>query len=240
MPLPGKSRSNKLRKIRKHPVPRLRTAVRTQKPASREAKRSSGTNPHPFLLPLSVTRAELLDKGGDSDHRFRQLLFDFSTLGASLEVARSHLASLLGLSSPQYNIAMILASHQNTGGINVSDVARRLHVSTAFITAEAGKLEQMSLLEKRPNPKDGRGILLRLTAKGETLVQRVGPERQMVNDELFCSLSARAFRDLSKTLSALIDDFAYTLSLLKHLQNGPAGSLVPAEAKSRSRKRIED
>ena len=114
----------------------------------------------PFHLALSASLAELLDEGGKTDHRFRQLLYDFSTLGASLEVARAYLASQLGISPPQYNIAMIVANHQNTGGISVTDVAKRLHVSTAFITLEAGSLEQAGLIEKKPNPKDRRGIFL--------------------------------------------------------------------------------
>src|SRR5271163_3548792 len=169
----------------------------------------------PFRMALSASLVDLLDEGGKTDHRFRQLLYDFSTLGASLEVARSYLASQLGISPPQYNIAMILANHQNTGGISVSDVAKRLHVSTAFITLEAGSLEQAGLIEKKPNPKDRRGVFLRLTRRGETLVASIGPERQRVNDHLFGSLSAKEFRLLCDTLSSLLDDFAYTVRLLK-------------------------
>jgi hypothetical protein len=36
-----------------------------------------------------------------------------------------------------------------------------------------------------------------------------------VNDHLFGSLSAKDFRRLSETLSSLLDDFAYTVRLLK-------------------------
>jgi hypothetical protein len=104
----------------------------------KKATRAEAAKTSPFHLALSASVVDLLDEGGQTDHRFRQLLYDFSTLGASLEVARSYLASQLGISPPQYNIAMILANHQNTGGISVSDVAKRLHVSTAFITLEAG------------------------------------------------------------------------------------------------------
>jgi hypothetical protein len=46
-------------------------------------------------------------------------------------------------------------------------------------------------------------------------VERIGPERQRVNDHLFGSLSAKDFRRLSETLSSLLDDFAYTVRLLK-------------------------
>ena len=169
-----------------------------------------------FRLPLSATRVELLDESGTTDHRFRQLLHDFSALAATLEMARGHLASIIGLTSPQYNIAMVLANYQNAGGICVSDVAKRLHVSTAFITSEAGNLERAGLVSKRPNPGDGRGVLLRLTPRGEALVRQVGPERQRVNDHLFNSLTAKGFRGLSKSLATLLNDFAYTVSLLKH------------------------
>src|ERR1700733_643896 len=158
----------------------------------------------PFRLALSASLVELLDEGGKTDHRFRQLLYDFSTLGASLEVARAYLAAHLGISPPQYNIAMIVANHQNTGGISGTDVAKRLHVSTAFITLEAGSLEQAGLIEKKPNPKDRRGVFLRLTSRGETLVASIGPERQRVNDHLFGSLSAKEFQRLCDTLSSLL------------------------------------
>jgi DNA-binding MarR family transcriptional regulator len=211
MPIPATPRKTKLRKNNS----RLVASVRETAPKRLKSASGPSSAETSFHLPLSTTRIELLDRGGDTDHRFRQLLFDFSTLGASIEVARAHLASVLGLSSPQYNIAMVLANHQNVGGISVSEVARHLHVSTAFITCEAGKLEQSGFVEKLPNPSDGRGVLLRLSARGAALVQRIGTERQVVNDHLFASLTARDFQELSKTLSALIDDFSHTLSLLK-------------------------
>lgn len=179
----------------------------------------------PFHLALSASLVELLDEGGKTDHRFRQLLYDFSTLGASLEVARAYLASQLGISPPQYNIAMIVANHQNTGGISVTDVARRLHVSTAFITLEAGSLEQAGLIEKKPNPKDRRGVFLRLSRRGESLVESIGPERQRVNDHLFGSLTAKDFRRLSETLSSLLDDFAYTVRLIKSARSDRSPAL---------------
>ena len=205
---PTKSRGK--RQLGNSPTRRSVFSGKLKNPTRAETPKSSA-----FHLALSASLVDLLDEGGQTDHRFRQLLYDFSTLGASLEVARSYLASQLGISPPQYNIAMILANHQNTGGISVSDVAKRLHVSTAFITLEAGSLEQAGLIEKRPNPKDRRGVFLRLTRRGETLVASIGPERQRVNDHLFGSLSAKEFRRLCDTLSSLLDDFAYTVRLLK-------------------------
>ncbi len=166
-------------------------------------------------MPPSVSRAELLDEDGASDRRFRQFLYDFSVLGASLESARSYLASQIGLTSPQYNVVMIVAQYQGAAGVSGSEVAQHLHVTTAFITSEVGKLERMGWIEKRPNPKDGRGVLLRLTRLGEAKVRQIGPERRRVNDRLFKRLSGRDFRALSKTFAGLIDDFSATVRSLK-------------------------
>jgi len=163
----------------------------------------------------SVSSPALLDPQGKTDHRFRQFLYDFSTLGISLEIVRSHLASLLGLTSPQYNIIMVLANGGGKG-ISVSDVARRLHVSTAFIAAEGINLESSGLIEKRRNPDDGRGVLLHLTQLGWGRVVQIGPERQKINDHLFGSLSAQGFRQLAETLASLLDDFNYTVRLVKN------------------------
>jgi len=218
-----KTRSTRKRPGGSYAVARQRSAAISRKPESLKPKSKIAkskivkeTGGRVFRLPLSATRIELLDEGGATDHRFRQLLHDFSALAAALEMARAHLGSIIGLTSPQYNIAMVLANYQNAGGICVSDVAKRLHVSTAFITSEVRHLEKAGLVSKRPNPGDGRGVLLRLTPRGEALVRQVGPERQRVNDHLFNSLTAKGFRNLSKTLATLLNDFAYTVSLLKH------------------------
>lgn len=213
-----KLRRNELRAKRKRviakPVAVPGKAVGSK--AVRGKTLQNGSDNANFRVPVSVTREALLDDNGHTDHKFRQMLYDFSVLGASLEIARAHLASSIGLTSPQYNITMVIANLQGAAGIRVSDVAMRLHVSTAFVTSEAGKLEQMGLVKKRPNPSDGRGVLLRLTAKGEATVRQVSPLRQRMNDRLFASMSEKSFRNLAGTLSQLLDDFSDTIRMLEH------------------------
>jgi DNA-binding MarR family transcriptional regulator len=168
-----------------------------------------------FSLLPTVSKPELLDKGGGSDLVFRQFLYDFSAMAAHLESVRTYLASNLDLTSPQYNIVMVLAQHSGTKMMSVGDVARKLHVTTAFITGEIRKLERDGLVAKRRNPDDGRGVLLRLTPSGRARVQRTASQRSQVNDRLFRKLSAEDFRHLSKTVASLIDDFAQTVAMLK-------------------------
>jgi DNA-binding MarR family transcriptional regulator len=167
-----------------------------------------------FIFPATVSKPELLDSDGRSDRGFRQLLYDFSVLGAHLEFARAYLASQLGLSSPQYNIVMIIAQYQGAMGVSVSEVAQHLHVSTAFITAEVQRLEKRGLVRKYQNPKDGRSVLLRLSATGEQKVLQIGPKRLLVNDHLFRGLSGEDFRHLALIVASLIGDFAETTKML--------------------------
>jgi DNA-binding MarR family transcriptional regulator len=180
--------------------------------ASRSIKNAPG---HIFNLLPTVSKWELLDEDRTSDREFRQFLYDFSVLGVHLESARAYLASYIGISSPQYNIVMILAQYQQAEGINGSEVAEHLHVTTAFITSEIVKLERAGLVEKRRNPKDGRGVLLRLTEAGEAKVEEIGPQRLWVNDHLFNGISGKDFRHLGRTVASLVDDFAQTIDMLK-------------------------
>jgi DNA-binding MarR family transcriptional regulator len=204
--------------------------VRNERSASQEGPVRSK---HVFSLPVTVSRKELLDINGTSDGQFRQLLYDLSTLASHLESARAFLAGRIGLSSPQYNVTMIVARFQKREGVSVSEVAQRLHVSTAFVTSEAGKLETAGLIVKRQNPRDGRGILLRLSSLGEKKVREVGPVRLLVNDQLFRSISGEDFRHVARTIASLIDDFAGTIQMLKTL---PEDQIRRAAELSRKRR----
>src|SRR5580658_6450216 len=131
-----------------------------------------------FTAPLTVSHPPLLTRG--SDRRFRQLLADFLTVATQLEAVRSHLGGRAGLTGPQYSILMAVA-HLQAGrgvqvGVQVGQVAERLHVSSAFVTAETGKLARRDLLRKRPNPDDGRSVLLSLTPAGQDCVAALAPE----------------------------------------------------------------
>ena len=166
-------------------------------------------------LPPTISIPELLDEDGASDRHFRQFLYDVSAMGAYLESAREYFASEVGISPPQYNCAMIIAQYQGSAGVSVSEVAKHMHVSTAFVTSEAGKLEQAGLIEKYRNPDDGRGILLRLTKPGKARLREIEPQRLLINNSLFRSMTAEDFRHLAKIMASLIDDFAATVNMIK-------------------------
>lgn len=196
-------------------------------PSLRSAKSAKGSrSARVFTLLPTVSKPELLDEDGASDRNFRQFLYDFSSLANHLASARAYLAGRLGVTSPQYNILMIIAQYQGASGVSGSDVAQHMHVTTAFITSEIRKLELAGLVEKRPNPNDGRSILLRLTPTAEASVQQIAPERLFVNDQLFRGLSGEDFRHLAKTVASLMDDFSQTVDILKTMQRPRTSKLA--------------
>jgi DNA-binding MarR family transcriptional regulator len=171
-----------------------------------------------FRMPLTISHQELLDESGKSDRKFRQFLYDFSALGAYLGSAREYLAAQLGLTAPQYNCVMIVAQYQGAEGISVTEIARHLHVSIAFVTSEMRKLEHENLIEKRRNPEDGRGVLVRLTPGAEAKVMKLKKHLQFVNDSLFGNLSGASFSALANITAALIEPFTGTVEALEQME----------------------
>jgi DNA-binding MarR family transcriptional regulator len=164
--------------------------------------------------PLTVSRPALLE--GGSDAQFRSLIHALIAYGHRLDACRDAFAEIIGVSGVQYEILMLVSRAE---GLSVGEVAARLHRSGAFITIEANKLAQRSILEKSSDPADGRRVLLRITAHGARLVQQLAPHQRRVNDVLFECLDARRFkllRALASDLVACGDRAVAMLELLLH------------------------
>lgn len=149
-----------------------------------------------FRLPATVSRPALLL--GGSDARFRVLVADLVAIAEDMQAARAAFGRRIGLSGPAYSILMVVAERHAAGGVAVVEIARRLHVSGAFVTTEAGKLVRQGLLAKRPNPEDRRGVLLTLTAEGRRRVAAVAPHVRAVNDAMFGALAAAEVAALAR------------------------------------------
>jgi DNA-binding MarR family transcriptional regulator len=163
---------------------------------AREGKTAS------FHLPATVSRAALLEKG--SDDRFRRFVYDLLTIASRMTTVREHLGSRIGISAPQYSLLMAVGQFQGERGVGVTEIAGVLHVSSAFVATETGKLAQAGLLVKRANPKDGRAVLLSLTRAGRTLIERNSAEVRAVNDIFFGALTPSTFAAASAAITALV------------------------------------
>ena len=150
-------------------------------------------------VPLTVSRSALLAQGSDSE--FRGLIHDLIAYGHKLDACRDAFAAIAGVSGVQYEILMLVS---RADGLSIGEVASRLHRSGAFITIEANKLAADGILEKVADPRDGRRVLLKNTAKCFRLLERLAPYQRRVNDVLFEFLDEKRFRELRALAAKLV------------------------------------
>ena len=178
-----------------------------------------------WTLPPSTTLDALLDKaGGDAD--FRKLIYGIFTMTVNFDRIRERMATALGLSGIQYHILMVIAELSPEDGVTVSTIAERLHTSGAYVTMESKKLMRRGFLDKRPNPKDGRSVLLHLTKEGREAIDSFTPHLQNINDELFDGMGP--------------ETFARFQEIVEHMTRTSARAADTAETLARERTDIGD
>jgi MarR family transcriptional regulator, organic hydroperoxide resistance regulator len=166
-----------------------------------------------YVLPPTASSRALLDKG--SDRRFRTLVNDLFTIASRMEIVRAHLGRRMGLSGPQYSVLIAVAHLQGERGVRVGTVAQAMHVSSAFIASETGKMARLGLLLKRPNPQDRRGVLLTLA--------------RAINDTFFGALDGGSFAALCVAAQALVKGSGKAVHYVNAVESEPLSALSAAE-----------
>jgi DNA-binding MarR family transcriptional regulator len=153
---------------------------------------------------VSTSLEPLLDQG--SDRRFREVIQWLFGFAARMTALRGIIGGMVGLTGPQYSM-LISVAHLNASGrdVSVSTLAESLCVSGTYVTAESKKLERLGLLRRDSNPRDRRGVLLSLDAKGQALIDDVLPALRGINDIAFGSLSRIGFEVLHAELPKLVE-----------------------------------
>src|SRR5215831_7544868 len=154
----------------------------------------------------------------ESDEQFRRLIQDLLTVSRRLELARDYFGRRIRVTGPQYNLLMTVAQLQGTTGASVGSVAQAMHVSSAFVTSETGKLSDAGLIRKRPNPDDGRGALLSLAPGGRAKIDRLIGEIRIVNDLFFGLLGVQQFAELCASAGALVRGSSEAMRHIERVQ----------------------
>lgn len=68
--------------------------------------------------------------------------------------------------------ALVLLHFSRSGELPLSVIGERLMVHPTSVTNTIDRLVAQSLVERRPNPNDGRGVLARLTTEGRKVVKK--------------------------------------------------------------------
>jgi DNA-binding MarR family transcriptional regulator len=175
-------------------------------------------------LPASISVAALLHDQ-QSDRQFRRLIRDLLTVTRRLELARDYFGRRINVTGPQYNLLMTVAELQGAAGASVGSVARAMHVSSSFVTAETGKLSDVGLLRKQTNRSDRRGALLKLTPSARRKIHRLLPEIRAVNDLFFGLLTAESFTALRAGAEALVEGSGEAMQYIARIEEKSDNSL---------------
>jgi DNA-binding MarR family transcriptional regulator len=151
--------------------------------------------------PLSISMETFLRDG--TDREFRHLINSLLSFSTLMMRHREYYASYIGVTGSQYSMMAVIAEARFA---TVGDVAEQMQVASQFVTAEISKLIAKNIIEKTPNERDRRSMLLRLTPKGQNLLRELGPIRRESNDLMYGSLTGDQGRVLQGILDALIED----------------------------------
>lgn len=88
--------------------------------------------------------------------------------------------------------------------LNPTELMRATLLSSGGITKRLDRLEAAGLVERRPDPGDRRGTLVRLTRRGKAAVDRAVAAHVANEERLVASLSAAERRTLDRLLRKLL------------------------------------
>jgi DNA-binding MarR family transcriptional regulator len=106
----------------------------------------------------------------------------------------------LGLTAPQFDIVATLG---RLPGLSFRELGERTLITKGTLTGVVARLEKRGIVERAPNPADGRSLLVRLTPVGEQLFERVFPLHVAHCRRAFAGWTPSDFDALDRQLLAL-------------------------------------
>lgn len=150
----------------------------------------------------TVSSDTLLVNG--SDNEFRKTIHNLMAISNIVDALRAGYANLTGITAAQHELLMLIYRTNDGNGITGSYLASMVKVTPSFIATETGKLKAAGLIEKRPDEKDRRLILLVITEYGRQQLVFLSKYQRQVNDVLFSCFDKEEFLAFSLALSRLL------------------------------------
>jgi DNA-binding MarR family transcriptional regulator len=152
-------------------------------------------------IPHTITRQDYFRDG--TDEWFREAIYTCVRGLRALQACREVFAQVLRITGSQFAVLMGIAYRQGREGVSIGEVARHVALGPTHVTTEISRLIRAGLVVKRPNPKDGRSVLVSLTPNGESAVLTVTPLVREVNDALFQDIDAAAVQVLAHAMKSI-------------------------------------
>jgi len=153
---------------------------------------------------------------------FMRLLWE---VDHALQRTSKHMERTVGVTGPQRLVVRIVG---RLPGITAGLLAGLLHVHPSTLTGILNRLERHGLVRRRPDPRDGRRLLLGLTARGRLFDVETAGTVETAIERALADSSADELRATRRVLA----------SVAKQLAHGePAGRRGPASRRTRHRSR---
>lgn len=82
-------------------------------------------------------------------------------------------AAGVGLTAQQYQALLAVRACPEDQRVTINDLARQLLIRHNSAVGLVDRLDQQGLVAREPSPLDGRKVFLRLTAKGDRVLERL-------------------------------------------------------------------
>jgi DNA-binding MarR family transcriptional regulator len=208
--------------------PRSISTRRTAPPAATRAGKAKR-----FSAPLTVSHRDLL--AGGEDVAFRRSLYLMVLAFSRLATCREAFGRALGLTGSQFAVLIGTAYQQGDDGVSVRALADHIQLASTHVTTEVGRLIAKGLLTKAVNGRDRRGVLIRVSPRGEAAVREVAPFVRRVNDLLFAGVSRQEFAAVSEFLTRFAANTEDALDELRRTARRSAHGGASERAATRER-----
>ena len=111
-----------------------------------------------------------------------------------------------GLSLARFTVMMLLLDRCKTEPVarTPAELADMAGVTRATMTGLVNTLERDGLVERHPDPRDGRMLLVRMTARGQEMVSRLAPVHQRRIAAVMAPLDESERRTLVRLLGKVV------------------------------------
>lgn len=174
-----------------------------------------------FTFPRTVSHAALLKDG--SDAAFRDMLYLMVLTFGRLIACREAFGRAMALTGSQFAVMIGIAYTQKVEGVSIRDLAEHVQLASTHVTTEVGRLIRKGLLTKRPNARDRRSVLVKLSRRGEAALLQIAPMVRQVNDILFRQVTRKNFAALSDFLSAFTQNSEAAMVEIRRIERKRKG-----------------
>jgi DNA-binding MarR family transcriptional regulator len=140
--------------------------------------------------------------GGRGDALAAAIFMRLAALSRQLNAFHAGVLEAEGLSTSEYQL---LALAWSQGPRPPRDLNRLLQLTSGALTSALDRLQEAGHVRRRPNPEDGRSVLIELTASGARLAERLVTLEMDAQARQLTALSGGERREVVAALDRLID-----------------------------------